>query len=136
VIKPDEAKQPKYYPIVARNRQRSEGKTRYGGFRRRIPKDAALCLYRVAQESLRNISKHAADAKDVAISLTGDSDRITLEVRDSGRGFESDEALRKGGLGFITMEERLRLVHGELKVRSEPGTGTVITAFVPLRTQT
>ena len=100
-----------------------------------IPKDTALCLYRVAQESLRNISKHAADAGDVAISLTSDSDGITLEVRDSGRGFESDEAFRKGGLGLISMEERLRLVHGALNIRSEPGKGTVITAFVPLGRQ-
>jgi two-component system CheB/CheR fusion protein len=98
----------------------------------KIPQNVALCLYRVAQESLRNISKHAASADQVRVSLTGGSEGITFVVEDTGDGFELEEGLRKGGLGLISMEERLRLVNGKLTIHSAPGEGTVVSAFVPL----
>jgi two-component system, chemotaxis family, CheB/CheR fusion protein len=98
----------------------------------KIPPEVALCLYRVAQESLRNIQKHAPDADRVQVSLTGSAGGITLEVEDTGDGFELDAALRKGGLGLISIEERLRLVNGKLTTQSQPGKGTIVSAFVPL----
>jgi signal transduction histidine kinase len=107
-----------------------------------IPKEVSLCLYRVAQEGLRNIGKHSAEAAQVRVLLMGGAekrgtqkrrDAITLRIEDTGDGFDLDQALRKGGLGLISMEERVRLVGGELKVQSQPGQGTTVTAFVPLK---
>jgi len=97
-----------------------------------IPQDVALCLYRVIQECLRNISKHAPDTDRVRTSLTGGAEGITVIVEDNGDGFELNEALRKGGLGLISMEERIRLVKGKLTIQSQIGKGTTVTAFVPL----
>jgi len=98
----------------------------------KIPQDVALCLYRVTQECFRNIRKHAPESSAVRISLGGGPDGITVCIEDNGNGFELDAALRKGGLGLISMEERVRLVNGKLTVRSQPGKGTTVTAFVPL----
>ena len=98
----------------------------------KIPKEVALCFYRVAQECLRNISKHAANTDRVRFSLTGDADGITLLVNDKGDGFDLEQALKKGGLGLVSMEERLRLVNGKFAIRSRPGQGTTVEAFVPL----
>jgi PAS domain S-box-containing protein len=94
--------------------------------------DVALCLYRVAQESLRNIAKHAAGTDAVTVTLTGEANGVTLRIRDTGGGFELDQALRKGGLGLISMEERVRSLNGELTIHSRPGSGTVVSASVPL----
>jgi len=91
-----------------------------------IPLAVALCLYRVVQESLRNVWKHAKDTDKVWVSLTGSPDGITLTVKDQGDGFELDAALRKGGLGLISMDERVRAESGKLTVQSKPGDGTVV----------
>ena len=100
-----------------------------------LGKQAALCLYRIGQESLRNIAKHAADADTVRVSLSRTPDGMILRIEDTGDGFELDEALKKGGLGLISMEERVRLVNGKLAIQSEPGKGTIVTAVVPLATK-
>ncbi len=97
-----------------------------------IPQEAALCLYRVAQESLRNIQQHAPESDTVRITLAGSKGGLTVRITDTGDGFDLDQALKKGGLGLISMEERVRLVRGKLTVESEPGRGTTVTAFVPL----
>ncbi|HYA18363.1 MAG TPA: GAF domain-containing sensor histidine kinase [Bryobacteraceae bacterium] len=97
-----------------------------------IPRDVALCLYRVAQEGLRNIQKHAIGTNKVGVSVTGNRDGINLTVRDQGDGFDLDEALRKGGLGLISMEERVRAENGTVRILSKPGKGTTLTVFVPL----
>ncbi|MEO8034128.1 MAG: PAS domain S-box protein, partial [Acidobacteriota bacterium] len=99
-----------------------------------LPTGVALCLYRVAQESLRNIHKHSRETDWVHVSLGGGRQRVTLRIEDAGDGFELNEALKKGGLGLISMEERIRLVNGELTIQSQPGKGTTVTAFVPLET--
>jgi PAS domain S-box-containing protein len=97
-----------------------------------LAKEAALCFYRVAQESLRNIAKHAPNANAVQVSLSGSPEGMILRIEDTGDGFELDEALKKGGLGLISMEERVRLQRGKIHVQSEPGKGTKITVLVPL----
>jgi len=97
-----------------------------------IPIEVALCLYRVAQESLRNVHKHARKTEKVWITLAGGPDGITLAVKDQGSGFELDKAFGKGGLGLISMEERVRARSGTLMIESKPGAGTTVTAFVPL----
>lgn len=97
-----------------------------------ISEEISLCLYRVTQESLRNIAKHAANADAVRVSLSGNSEGLTLCIEDTGDGFDLGEALKKGGLGLISMDERVRYVGGKLTIQSEPNKGTTITAFVPL----
>jgi signal transduction histidine kinase len=97
-----------------------------------LPDDIALCLYRVMQESLRNIAKHSK-AREVHVNLTGDEDAVHLHLKDSGVGFVPAQTRGKQGLGLASMEERIRLVQGRLAVRSQPGQGTAIDIRVPLR---
>jgi signal transduction histidine kinase len=96
-----------------------------------IPPDVAVCLYRVAQEGLRNISRHAG-AKEVAISLVGKNDTIFLTIRDNGRGFDPDRVKGKQGLGLDSMKERAYLIGADFLVHSQPGHGTVIEVMAPL----
>jgi len=96
-----------------------------------LPSDVALCLYRVTQESLRNIAKHA-EAAEARISLQATGEEIVLSVGDSGAGFDPDEGRSARGLGLGSMEERVRLIHGRLSIDSEPGRGTIIEVRVPL----
>ena len=94
-----------------------------------LPEEAALCLYRVAQESLRNVARHA-HAQRVEVSLRANDGGCELEVRDDGTGFDPD-ARRGAGLGLASMHERMRLVGGRLTVRSSPNLGTAVVAWVP-----
>jgi two-component system CheB/CheR fusion protein len=98
----------------------------------RLPEDISLCLYRVAQESLRNIGKHAG-ATEVRAALTGSSEEITLVIQDFGDGFDVEEVRGKGGLGLVSMDERVRLVNGTFSIQSGPGMGTRVEVHVPLR---
>ncbi|MGD1072937.1 MAG: chemotaxis protein CheB [Bryobacteraceae bacterium] len=97
-----------------------------------LPEDVSLCLYRVAQESLRNIAKHA-DATKVSVLLSGRKDGIALRIQDVGDGFDLNEVKGKGGLGLISMEERVRLIHGKFTIQSQPGQGTTVEVIVPLK---
>jgi two-component system NarL family sensor kinase len=101
------------------------------GVPRSLPGDIASCLFRVAQESLDNIEKHAA-AKEVSVRLASDQAGLSLLLKDIGNGFDIERARGNGGLGLIRMEERVRLVGGRLSIQSQPGEGTSVTAFVPL----
>jgi signal transduction histidine kinase len=96
----------------------------------RLPVEVMTCLYRIAQEGLRNAAKHSG-AKHVIVRLAVNKDQITLAIRDDGSGFDV-RSVRKGGLGLASMEERIRLVHGDLSIESAPGHGTSIRAAVPL----
>lgn len=93
-----------------------------------LPEGLSLCLYRVAQEALQNVVRHA-QAKTVQVELRQKEDRLVLSVRDDGVGFDAENAR---GLGTVGMEERLRQVGGTLHVASQPGKGTTVTAEVPL----
>jgi PAS domain S-box-containing protein len=97
-----------------------------------IPEDVKLCLYRIAQESLTNIAKHAR-ARQVLVSLRGSSRDVTLRIEDVGDGFDIEEVRGKGGLGLVSMDERVRLVKGNLVIESQPGKGTTVEVRVPLR---
>jgi signal transduction histidine kinase len=96
-----------------------------------IPKAVSLSLYRIIQEGLRNISKHAC-AEHISVSLKGFDHEVSLSVQDDGIGFNSAEVSEKPGLGFSSMRERVRLIHGELSIQSQPEKGTLITVRVPL----
>jgi PAS domain S-box-containing protein len=92
--------------------------------------DLSLCLFRVLQESLHNSVKHSG-VRRVEVRLWGTSDEIHLTVSDSGLGFDSEAAKAAPGLGLVSMEERLKLVDGELSIESKPQRGTTIHARVP-----
>ena len=102
---------------------------------RGLPEDlddqCALTLYRIAQESLRNIAKHSG-ADEATVDLTGDEDGLTLTVKDTGSGFSLEEARGRVGLGLVSMGERVRLLEGALEVKTEPGKGTMIRVETPL----
>ena len=97
----------------------------------KIPWDISVCLFRIVQEGLRNIARHAF-VKEAQVSLMGCNGNITLMIKDAGVGFEAVQAGRKSGLGFISMEERVRLIRGEFLVKSKPGKGTIVKVVIPL----
>jgi PAS domain S-box-containing protein len=95
-----------------------------------IPPDVALSLFRIVQESLRNVVKHAKTT-EAKVELSCHGDGIDLCISDSGAGFNRNSAQQKG-LGLISMNERLRLIGGHFAVESEPSHGTRIRVRVPL----
>ena len=97
-----------------------------------ISRDIALCLYRTVQEGLRNIVKHS-EAKDAKVELTGGPDTIHLRITDRGVGFDPETTKGKG-LGLISIEERIRLVQGEMSLQSRPAHGTCIDLRIPWAT--
>ena len=95
----------------------------------RLDDDVASTVYRLVQESLTNVAKHAA-ATRVDITVTTVADTVAIEVRDDGAGFRTNVA--GGGFGLVGMRERVELASGTLRVASTPGTGTVVRAEIPL----
>jgi PAS domain S-box-containing protein len=96
-----------------------------------LPKDVSLCFFRVAQEGLHNAVKYSGTTH-FAVTLRRTPNEVVLEVRDGGIGFDVEEAKKNRGLGLVSMQERLHLVHGRFFVESAPGKGTRIIAIVPL----
>ena len=107
---------------------------RHEGVSGAIPRDVALCLYRIVQEALRNAIKHSG-AREVTVDLTVSSDGLALTIADDGGGFDADAAEHEG-LGLASMRERLEPVGGTLVIRSKPGAGTRIEVTVPQRSVT
>lgn len=99
-----------------------------------IPPDVAAALYRIAQEALRNIAKHA-DGAPVHVRLGVESGELRLAITDTGPGFDRAEVRGQGGLGIISMQERARLVGGSLLLDSRAGEGTTVVVRVPLAAQ-
>ena len=95
-----------------------------------LPSEIALCLFRVAEESLTNIAKHSK-ASTAQVHVAGASDGIHLTVQDAGDGFDVKSVESKAGLGFVSMQERLRVLHGTIRVDSAPARGTRIDVWVP-----
>jgi PAS domain S-box-containing protein len=97
-----------------------------------VPEEISLCLFRVMQEALHNAVKHSG-ARHFEVQLRGASGEIRLTIRDSGVGFDPDEAMMNNrGLGLISMRERISLVRGTFSVTSKPQWGTEINIRVPL----
>lgn len=94
-----------------------------------VGSDAGLCIFRVAQEALRNAERHAA-ARSVTVSLRLEDRDLLLVVSDDGAGFDP-EAPRGRSLGLASMRERVQLAGGSFRVVSEPGEGTTVVARVP-----
>jgi len=97
-----------------------------------LSEEIALCLYRVTQEGLRNVAKHSG-AKSASVVLKTVQGVLHLTIQDRGRGFDVDGKMDGEGLGLLGMKERVRLVHGTIRVRSRPGYGTRIEVRVPVR---
>lgn len=93
-----------------------------------LPEGLSTCLYRIAQEALQNVTRHA-QAKTVQIDLKQTLARLVLSVHDDGIGFDAENVR---GLGTVGMEERLRQFGGLLRVTSDPGKGVTIIAEVPI----
>ena len=96
-----------------------------------LGKDAALCLFRVAQEALNNVTRHAG-AHAASLVLRSAHDGLLLSVRDDGVGFNPANPGNGRSLGLASMRERMRLVKGTLDIQSVPGQGTEILAWVPI----
>ena len=96
----------------------------------RLPTEIETALYRIVQESLTNIVKHAR-AGSVSVVLTRKEDAVSVVVEDDGIGFEPGRP-RDGGLGLLGMQERVALLGGRLAIESRPGAGTTFVAEVPL----
>jgi PAS domain S-box-containing protein len=94
------------------------------------PSDVALCLFRVTEESLTNIAKHS-QARSVRVQVTAAVDGLSLTIDDDGVGFDVKRLTARTGLGFVSMQERLRLLRGTIRVESAPSRGTSIKAWVP-----
>jgi PAS domain S-box-containing protein len=96
-----------------------------------VPPNLALCLFRIVQEGLTNIVRHShARSAQVRISTTGEG--AHLEIEDDGIGFDPAQLQQHAGLGFVSMRERLRGLHGRVRIDSAPGRGTRIVVDVPL----
>ena len=99
---------------------------------RGIPQELASCIFRITQEALRNIGKHSrADRADVRVEWTGE--KLHLSIRDEGIGFDPRSHSPEAGIGLRSMEERLRMLGGQIDIRSQPGRGTRIHAWLPCK---
>ena len=101
-----------------------------------MPDAASISLYRVVQEGLTNVARHAR-ASQVWVRLEGDANQVSLSVEDDGQGFDM-EAVKRGsnhapGIGLLGMQERLELLGGGLEITSRPGRGTRLVARIPWR---
>ena len=97
----------------------------------RLPTDAETTLYRITQEALTNVVKHA-DAERVTVHLSRSDGLVRLVVQDDGAGFDPD-LVRDGGVGLVGMRERTALVDGRLAIESTEGAGTMLTVEVPIQ---
>lgn len=98
---------------------------------RAMPLDTAVCLYRIAQEGLRNVIKHSG-AQRAWVELTGAADAIALRIVDDGTGFDPRRTQGIGGLGLVSMRERVLHLGGEIEIDSRPAGGTRVHVRVPL----
>lgn len=96
----------------------------------RLPTPAETALYRVVQEALTNIARHA-EATQVTLRLRCDDEHLRLEVADDGKGFDTGQP-KPRSLGLLTMSERARELGGSFAVDTRPGAGTRLTLTVPL----
>ncbi|MGE5623187.1 MAG: sensor histidine kinase, partial [Bacillota bacterium] len=101
------------------------------GYEPHMPQKAASAIYRMVQESLTNVAKHAC-ATDVEIAMEILDNRVLLSVADNGKGFSAQALQKAGSFGLIGMRERAGALNGGLKVESAIGSGTTIYVTLPL----
>jgi signal transduction histidine kinase len=96
-----------------------------------LPEEYRTCVYRVVQEALNNIAKHAA-AHKILIGIRACNGVLSISVKDDGVGFDP-RSRNRGGMGLLGMAERVKKLGGSLEVVSEPGLGSSILAQMPLK---
>jgi signal transduction histidine kinase len=100
-----------------------------------VPSDVrpqvGICLFRITQSALHNVQRHA-ETKRAKVSLQGGESDLRLAIEDEGAGFENTGAEIGNGMGLASMEERVRLVQGELQIETAPGKGTRVVVEVPM----
>jgi signal transduction histidine kinase len=96
-----------------------------------IPEPVEEALYRIALEALNNSLKHA-QAKNVTVFIRHTRKEILLCVRDDGLGFQVESQAHRGGMGMLSMNERVERLDGRLEIRSAPGGGCEVEAMLPL----
>jgi PAS domain S-box-containing protein len=102
------------------------------GFDEDLPAPVSLALYRVAQEALTNVVRHAG-ASRVSISLTKGFPCVIMEIEDNGRGISTPKAKNKSrGLGLVSMRERIEYLDGDFQIKSSPGKGTKVRVKIPI----
>jgi signal transduction histidine kinase len=108
------------------------------GVERRLSPDVELALYRISQEALNNIQRHAA-ASQVEIKIEFSSDQVLLSITDNGSGFEPPESPAEfapsGHFGLLGLYERAELIGAKLDIRTASGSGTKVLVNLPLNTQ-
>lgn len=104
------------------------------GVPRAVDSNVALCAFRIVQEGLRNLKKYSG-VKEAVVDLKKSGHRLQVAVRDNGCGFDLRTLRQNEGLGIRSMTERARLLGGEFKIRSAPGQGTRIEAWIPFEVQ-
>ena len=96
---------------------------------RDVPGETSVCVYRIVQEALANVARHS-NAKAADVDLVATESNIRLTIHDAGIGFDLEQVKR--GIGLVSIEERVRLIGGNVSVVSHPGDGTQIEATIPL----
>jgi len=102
-----------------------------------LPSETELAMFRIAQEALNNVRRHA-QASEIDIKVKSDSNSVKMTITDNGKGFSTPrltgDLAREGKLGVLGMEERARLIGGNIQIKSEPGKGTIVIAKAPIQT--
>lgn len=98
-----------------------------------LPAACRLVLYRIVQEAIENAASHAR-ASAVEVRIERENGRVVARVADDGEGFDVEKAMDRGGIGLFGMRERAAMVGGSVVIDSDPGTGTTVTASVPVDT--
>jgi signal transduction histidine kinase len=99
-----------------------------------LPQSHSTALFHICQEALANVAKHGA-AKRVSVNVWTTDERVVMEIRDNGKGFDPEQINKSIGHGLANMQTRARAVGGELDISSVPGEGTTILAWVPRRAE-
>ena len=90
----------------------------------------ALCIFRITQETLRNVAKHSG-VKTAAVEVERTAGWLRLSISDAGKGMDTAGVGTGAGLGLVSIKERARLVHGTLEIQSGPNQGTTIVVRIP-----
>jgi PAS domain S-box-containing protein len=96
-----------------------------------LERNRALALFRICQETLTNVARHAA-ATEISLSLQAEQENVWLRIHDNGRGITVDALAKRRSLGLISMRERALSLGGEFSVQGLPGQGTTVTVRIPI----
>jgi signal transduction histidine kinase len=96
-----------------------------------VPDEVRTCVYRVVQEALTNVSRHA-EAQRIKLLVKREGEQIAVSIEDDGKGFDASCSPKASGIGLVGLKERVSELSGTTKITSEPGKGTQINVHIPL----